>query len=624
MTHSMSQVVVAKTHPSKYLLHKYWSRKPHNVIQTFLEALVPSGGTVIDPFCGSGVVISEAINLGFNTYGFDINPSAVLISKVTTSKILLNRFSDVVGNILNDVKNEFSCLYQFENQTIRYVVHEIVVRCPSCSKISERTIALEKKCAFCGKKLRLNLEFMETTRVVGVMFEGKKGYSEDEILCKLQEKWSNQHGNIDAEEFDFAFAENRRILAYKGIKTSDFFTKRNFLILTSIAKRFHSITDHEIKHAALALLTASAAQCSRLIPFRNNMSTGGPAWSVPGFWVPAIHVETNPIIHLFARFEKFKRGIKELEKERRNGNVCIEQTLSWVGLANLKIKGVSADLIFLDPPYGDSVPYLEFSALWNSFLRLQPNYDSDISVSNRLPASLSWKRYFDGIRRTIEQCANVLNADGKLLITFNNHDYQAWDALLSSLQIHNFRCSYVCYQIPAVISSKAQFSVEGSYIGDLYAVYERSSINFAPLKSLDPVIKALGVCASSRNGIIAKNLALRTISIAWMQYNISAELLGEREWIIKNYFKEDGGKLIWIGDVDTRIALLGDIIREEAIKFLDAGPVEWVELYKQISEKVIELGLPDPIEVREYLKDIVSFSKGKCWLKVQTGQLSMF
>jgi DNA modification methylase len=75
-------IVAAKTHPPEYLLHKYWSRKPHNVISYFISQLVPNNGLVIDPFCGSGVVLRESQKLGINAIGFDANPIANLISKV--------------------------------------------------------------------------------------------------------------------------------------------------------------------------------------------------------------------------------------------------------------------------------------------------------------------------------------------------------------------------------------------------------------------------------------------------------------------------------------------------------------------------------------------------------------
>ena len=69
-------VVFAQTHPPEYLLHKYWSRKPHNVLALFLSELLPRPGTVVDPFCGSGVLLREAARLGFSRA---IVPAAPLV-----------------------------------------------------------------------------------------------------------------------------------------------------------------------------------------------------------------------------------------------------------------------------------------------------------------------------------------------------------------------------------------------------------------------------------------------------------------------------------------------------------------------------------------------------------------
>ena len=73
--------VIASTHTAEYSMHKYWARKPHNVVSYFINKIVPPNGCVLDPFCGSGVVLHEARKLGINAYGFDINPIANLKSK---------------------------------------------------------------------------------------------------------------------------------------------------------------------------------------------------------------------------------------------------------------------------------------------------------------------------------------------------------------------------------------------------------------------------------------------------------------------------------------------------------------------------------------------------------------
>ena len=49
-----------RTWPARYRLHKYWSRKPADVVHALVERHARRGGLVLDPFCGSGVAVVEA------------------------------------------------------------------------------------------------------------------------------------------------------------------------------------------------------------------------------------------------------------------------------------------------------------------------------------------------------------------------------------------------------------------------------------------------------------------------------------------------------------------------------------------------------------------------------------
>jgi hypothetical protein len=87
----MIDVILAKKHTSDYLLHKYWARKPHNVLSDLIQNLLNKDSTVVDPFCGSGVFLTEALKfkilnkeknpLSF-IYGVDIDDIAVRICRI--------------------------------------------------------------------------------------------------------------------------------------------------------------------------------------------------------------------------------------------------------------------------------------------------------------------------------------------------------------------------------------------------------------------------------------------------------------------------------------------------------------------------------------------------------------
>jgi len=77
----------SKTYKGIYSMHKYWSKKPFDVIRKFILQYTNKGDIILDPFCGSGVTISESIFLGRKAIGIDINPSAIFITKQTINKI---------------------------------------------------------------------------------------------------------------------------------------------------------------------------------------------------------------------------------------------------------------------------------------------------------------------------------------------------------------------------------------------------------------------------------------------------------------------------------------------------------------------------------------------------------
>lgn len=607
------KAIIAESHTPEYLMHKYWARKPHNVISYFLENLVPENGIVVDPFCGSGVTLNESKKLGLTAYGFDVNPVANLISTVLVNPPQLTEFKSEMDKIFSKLENEINQIYTYDNKVIKYVVHELVTKCPVCNKEIAFSNSIKKSCPYCNAKLRFNLENLVRTEVINVFFDKEKDPDSETELCLKQKEQSNKtfYKNIDC--YNYSFTENRRILSFNGLETKNFFTPRNFSILAHIANEFDEIKNEKIRNAAKLLLSASIAQCSRLIPTRNNLSTGGPAWSVPGFWVPCQHLETNPIVPLKARYNKYLKALANLNESdlfKVEGKAYVTRTDAISGLTEFA-KTKKADLIFFDPPYGDSVPYLEFSAIWNSFLKESPNLDLDISVSDRKEKEVAWKEYYENLTNIIFSMTKCLNKKGKLLITFNNNDIKAWEALLIALQKNNFICDFVTYQIPAVISSKAQFSLEGSYISDIYSIYHVDSKS-KPTTDIMPVIEDLKKAALSRKGEIAENLANRVIMLSWLKNNIDVSLLNKKDDILNDLFDKGTNKYIYKEKIPKNYFSLEKACCTEAKKLLSVSSLEWNELYKNIASQFSEYGFLDTTELRFYLNDHITIEKGKC------------
>ena len=600
--------ISAETHTPEYLMHKYWARKPHNVISKCIESLVPKKGVILDPFCGSGVTLREGALLGHDCYGFDVNPTAYLISSILTNPPQTTSFIDEYKRVFDSVYKRYGYLYKLANgEEVRYVSHRIVAKCAcgkdcqlsDCTRIGKKTL-----CPSCGKSVHFNLETLCDTEIFDIngIVNGTSidGYKEE--YDRQKELSAYQIEKEVSDKYDYTFPENRRILAFKGIRTSDFFTHRNFSILCAFADEIDAVKDNLTRNSLLLLLTGSAAQCSRLIAHRNNLTTGGPAWSVPGFWVPLEHLETNPFVHIQARFKKFVKALASLEATPVKGTVTLTKGDSLRLLESEEYKDLKADLIFLDPPYGDSVPYTEFSNIWNSFLRAIPDSDEDISVSDRMDKKTSWNQYRDKLNDFMNVFSHHLKTRGRLLITFNNNDMRAWESLLFSLQNNHFKCEAVFYQIPAVVSSKAMMSPDSSYISDVYSVYSHDA-DYQASNNLTEVTSDLVKAMNARDGIIAKICLDRVFIISWIKNNINCDLLKEKDSIIDSVatFDKEEKKYHIRPEFIRKGPRLTSLVPREVNRILEHGPIPVMNAYKEISAKLSDYGTMELSEFNTYL-----------------------
>ena len=67
-------------------LHPFPARMAPEIAFDAIKGL-PSRSIVVDPMCGSGVVLRKAVQLGHKAIGFDVDPLSVLMSKVWTQSL---------------------------------------------------------------------------------------------------------------------------------------------------------------------------------------------------------------------------------------------------------------------------------------------------------------------------------------------------------------------------------------------------------------------------------------------------------------------------------------------------------------------------------------------------------
>lgn len=639
--------LVSKRHPPEYLLHKYWARKPHNILAHLVRRFVPQNGLVLDPFCGSGVFLVEAIAAGRRAIGIDLNPVSVLLSRVSTNPPESEAFQDAASELVNKARERFGSSYQVNldrgSKTVRFVVHAVLAPCDGCDTLVSAADAVKRgnryRCPECDDVLHFNLEHLESTEVVGLTFtDGTQieiGQESQSSFGPLQRQQQAAYESLPRDtdlfdQFDAPFLSNRRILAFPDMSVRDLFTPRAFRVACTLATWIKQIDDVQTRDAVLLYFTSSVAQFSRLIAWRNNLTTGGPAWTVPGFWVPPIHLESNPILHLEARLNRYERGLRRLRKRigERSNDCQVYLGSAQHNIDALAGEDVRFDAVFLDPPYGDSVPYLEFSSMWNAFLGQAPHYDHEIIVSDRTEKRSSWHEYQQRLTEVFAKCSAVLRPDGCVLVTFNNLEPQAWYALLKALYAAGLWCQDAWYQVPAVVSAKAQFNPKSSFIGDFYCIFKPNA-STRVVEDNEEVVRAIATAVlrtlRSREGVAPKNIVMRAALRQILRRNLPPETVNKLDKILSSLVTEDGDYYHARPDqwdlLEQDVPLLRDVALDVTMRKLTQGPCEWRELYAEVMGATDGLGVPSSGELRKILQGHVFFKGNTVHLKGRLGPL---
>lgn len=99
---------IVKPERFTHLIHPYPAKLLVNIPYYILNSgrFCPKGGLVLDPFCGAGTVMLEALLSGCNSIGADANPIARLISEAKTYYIDSERLRKTLKKILRDATRD--------------------------------------------------------------------------------------------------------------------------------------------------------------------------------------------------------------------------------------------------------------------------------------------------------------------------------------------------------------------------------------------------------------------------------------------------------------------------------------------------------------------------------------
>tara|TARA_B100001093_G_C26849243_1_gene1024296 strand:+ start:2798 stop:4393 length:1596 start_codon:yes stop_codon:yes gene_type:complete len=448
--------IKASSHSKHYLLHRYWGRKAHNVVNEYIKNYTKKDDLVLDPFMGSGVVPIECSKMHRKAIGVDLNPISTFIVKNTINKIDIDLLEKNFTKIFNKNKKKYESFY--------------FSKCKKCNSnaIIENSVWKEKK--FYSIKIRC--------KKCGILVK-KADALDRKLLNKISLIFNKEKNNF--------YFPKEKILKY--VKRSDkthmdmLFTERALIILGNINKDINEISNYKIRNNLKLCFSSMLSSVSRMIPGDEVKVQGRSGWVVSKLWVPKIHTEKNIFITFQTRFKKFCEGKIEAMNLIDDKLVKIYNKSS----ENLSfIKSKSIDYIFTDPPYGQSISYFGLSMFWNSWLKDNVNYNKEIIYDPY--RNKKYDDYSERLINVFKEMHRVLKDNKHLSLTFHNRDIQIWEIVISNLQKIGFRLENIVYQEQAVSSGTQGLNRKNTFKGDfIYNFKKQSFIRKQKLNSILPV-----------------------------------------------------------------------------------------------------------------------------------------
>jgi len=391
-------ILSAHRHPKRYESHKYWGRKPFNIIREYISQYTHENDLILDPFCGSGSTLFEAVSLRRNSIGYDLNPIACFITKnLIERNIDTIKFKKVCEGIVDKIEAKFP-------------YYDVLCECDNIGKfiigIWKNSEYIEKyyRCPQCGNKMSPTTEF-DKKNVADFHYPKDIWYPKD----KLPE-------NADAK---FVY---------------ELFTKRNLLALGLLLSEIKKVREDSIRELLLYTFTANVAFTSIIIPvnekrFKQRRNCTG-IWGFKRFWIPGFHVENNVFIYFRNRLKRTVWAKEETNQLLKDSN-AFGKVICKSSEKLEELNDKSVDYIFTDPPFGSMTPYLNLSTLWNSWLKLKPDFEKEIIIDDKNTEA----DYCKKIMAVFKECNRVLKNGKYLTVAFNNKSIKIWCTLLEA--IHN-------------------------------------------------------------------------------------------------------------------------------------------------------------------------------------------
>ncbi len=440
----------------RYEMHKYWGKKPSNYLKSLIEKYSEEGDTVLDPFSGYGVFCCEAFILNRNIISNDLNPIAHFLNEQLLEKEVN---LSLLEKQWKKIKSEFE---PFNKKWFEWIIDSTSVQLIAILR-DKNNIPIKAKCKKNGEKRTIEIELSA---------EKVQNYLEFENNYEITD-WFPKEKLI----------QNSRISAKKGMTVADLFTKRTLACHARLLTLIEKYSKGKEQKLLKVAFTANLANCSRLVPpikSRGEMAPG--AW-MTGFYTGETYLENNVLRYFENRLSKALKGKRDyLQQFGDCGELNFSPTeyknhfqITQNDAKQLNIESETVDYVFTDPPYGDAVPYFEQSVIWNSWLKLSPDYKNEIVISDSKERKKNTTSFENEINSAFSEIRRVLKPNKHFSLTYHSLSGLEWKAITNACIKNGFELVDYEWLVQKSFTPR-QINRLKSIKGDVLVTFQKSDL----------------------------------------------------------------------------------------------------------------------------------------------------
>lgn len=478
-----------------YNAHSYHTKVPHKAIMRYILHYTEPGDVVFDGFSGTGMTgiaaqlcddSSTLAALGYipksndelfdgngqivgrkglrRTILNDLSPAATLIAAGYNLTRFPESYSKLATELLKKFNREYGWMYQTTDPEsgdvcdIDFTIWSEVFSCPHCAgelefwtlayDTSSGTIVDNPICPYCSSEVSKRDLIRRTTKYydkavgdtrtrqilkqveIHYRHQGtKKKKAPDKNDLQVLTKIEQILEEIDYPTELMMFMPEGEEWGdlYRGYhagisRVHDFHLVRQLAAFSILWRSADDLPSEEAKRLWRFTLQSIVVSFTRRNRYLNNAYSQVNRALSGTLYIGSTVSEPSPTYVLTGKLKRFKKAIPSSER----GTIVTTQSL-----ASVLVPANSVDYVFIDPPFGNNLPYAELNFLWEAWLRVFTNAAQDAVVSGTQEKDLAV--YTLMMTSCLKEVYRLLKPGRWVTIEFHNSKNAVWTAIQEAL-----------------------------------------------------------------------------------------------------------------------------------------------------------------------------------------------